>query len=123
MTGNHDHSWMGKFNYKKYFVSIDKYLEVNDGKHLLIMMHYPMVSYTKQRRDNTYMIHGHIRNDTGADFWPCLLARERVLNAGVDINGFMPVTFDELVANNKRFKFEHQNDAIRPFGVGRHMNS
>ncbi len=26
------------------------------------------------------------------------------LNAGVDINGFIPVTFDELVENNLQFK-------------------
>ena len=33
-----------------------------------------------------------------------LAARENVLNAGVDINGFIPVTFDELVEYNKNFK-------------------
>ncbi len=52
------------------------------------------------------MIHGHIHNDRRADFWPLIAARERVLNAGVDINGFMPVTFEELVENNARFKGE-----------------
>ena len=29
-----------------------------------------------------------------------------MLNAGVDINGFYSVTFDELVENNRRFKGE-----------------
>lgn len=40
-----------------------------------------------------------------------LAARENVLNAGVDINGFIPVTFDELVENNQNFK--HAPDACK----------
>ena len=38
------------------------------------------------------------------DYWPLLAARENVLNAGADINSFVPVTFDELVENNRNFK-------------------
>lgn len=59
------------------------------------------------------MIHGHIHNDVTLDFWPLLRARERVLNAGVDVNGYAPVTFEELLDNNVRYKAEHtesQND-------------
>ena len=48
------------------------------------------------------MIHGH--NDASEDFWPLLQKRDNVLNAGVDINHFTPVTFDELLENNRRFK-------------------
>ena len=33
--------------------------------------------------------------------------RDRLLNAGADINGYEPVTFDELVENNRRFKDAH----------------
>ena len=38
------------------------------------------------------------------DFWPLLQKRDNVLNAGVDINHFTPVIFDELLENNRRFK-------------------
>ena len=40
-------------------------------------------------------------------FWPLIAARENVLNAGVDLNGFQPVPFDELLENNIRFKEDH----------------
>lgn len=30
--------------------------------------------------------------------------KDRALNAGCMINNYVPVTFDELVANNKAFK-------------------
>ena len=53
------------------------------------------------------MIHGHIHANTEEDYWPLLRIRDRVLNAGVDINGYMPVTFDELLENNRRFKEIH----------------
>lgn len=42
------------------------------------------------------------------DFWPLIAARENVLNAGVDLNGFQPVLFEELFENNMRFKEEHK---------------
>ena len=32
-------------------------------------------------------------------------------NAGVDVNDFAPVTFDELVANNRRFNAAHAHEA------------
>ena len=38
------------------------------------------------------------------DFWPLLVKRENVLNAGVDVNNYVLVTFDELMENNNKFK-------------------
>ena len=102
IIGNHDGSWMTKFNASKYFISIDNFLETSDGKHTLTLCHYPMLSWKHAMK--SYMVHGHIHNDTKADFWPLLLVRDNVLNAGVDINGYQPVTFDELLENNRRFK-------------------
>lgn len=102
IVGNHDGSWMTKFDYAKYFLSVDKFLETTDGQHTFTLCHYPMLSWKHAMR--SYMIHGHIHNDTRADFWPLIAARDNVLNAGVDINGFRPVTLAELVINNRRFK-------------------
>ena len=50
------------------------------------------------------MIYGHIHNNTNADYWPLIAERDQMLNAGVDINGFSPVTLEELIENNRRFK-------------------
>lgn len=102
IVGNHDSSWMSKFNYAKYFVSIDSFLQISDGKHSLTLCHYPMLTWKNWSRSS--MIHGHIHANTGMDFWPLIKARENVLNAGVDINNYAPVTFDELLENNRVFK-------------------
>ena len=105
IVGNHDSTWMSKVDMGRYFLSVDSFLETSDGAHALTLCHYPMVTWKHTIR--SYMIHGHIHVDTGADFWPLLRCRENVLNAGVDVNGYRPVTFDELVENNRKFKALH----------------
>ena len=104
IVGNHDSSWMDWVDLNKYFVSVDNLTEFSDGVHGMTLCHYPLLTWKHKLR--TYMIHGHIHNDTTSDYFPLIAARERVLNAGVDINGFRPVTFEELVENNRVFK-EH----------------
>lgn len=105
ILGNHDESWLKQADYGRYFISIDHYLEISDGAHALTLCHYPMVTWKHDHR--SYMIHGHIHANTDADFWPLLRERERAMNAGVDINGYQPVTFEELIANNRCFKELH----------------
>lgn len=102
IVGNHDSSWMDRVDLQRYFVSVDDLLVTTDGEHSLTLCHYPLLTWKHQQR--SYMIHGHIHANTDADFFPQIAARERMLNAGVDINGFRPVTFEELVANNAAFK-------------------
>lgn len=102
IIGNHDASWMNKVDLKRYFTSVDNLLEITDGTRGITLCHYPLLTWKHKLR--TYMIHGHIHNDTTSDYFPLVAIRERVLNAGVDINGFCPVTFEEMQENNRRFK-------------------
>ena len=50
------------------------------------------------------MVFGHIHNSTDMDFWSMIQGNPQILNAGVDVNGFQPVTLPELIENNKVFK-------------------
>ena len=104
IVGNHDSSWMGKVQLDQYFSSIDNYLEISDGEHALTLCHYPLMTWKHPLK--SYMIHGHIHANTHMDYWPLLRCRDNVLNAGVDVNDFRPVTFDELLENNRRLKME-----------------
>ena len=103
--GNHDGSWLEGTDFAKYFVKVEYMMEENDGQRGLTLCHYPLLTWKHQKK--SYMIHGHLHVDTSDDFWPLIRSRERLLNAAVEINGFSPVTFDELVENNHRFKEEH----------------
>lgn len=49
------------------------------------------------------MLYGHIHNNTDAPYWPLLAEMDHALNAGVDVNGFRPVTLEELVENHIKF--------------------
>ena len=102
ILGNHDSSWTGKVDLSRFFERVDSFYQGSIGPCGATLCHYPMPEWPHSSR--TYMIHGHIHNNTHDDFWPLLAARDRVLNAGVDVNGFRPVTLDELVENNRRFK-------------------
>lgn len=102
IIGNHDSSWMGKVDLQRYFVSVDNFLEFSDGVRAITLCHYPLLTWKHKLR--TYMVHGHIHNDTTSDYYPLIAIRDRVLNAGVDINGFRPVTFEEMMENNRSFK-------------------
>ncbi len=102
IVGNHDSQWMKKVDMDCYFESVELMKEASDGQHGFTLCHYPLLSWNHQR--HTWMIHGHIHEDTSMDFWPLIFARENVLNAGVDVNNYEPVTFAELVENNARFK-------------------
>ncbi len=109
VLGNHDHSWTGKVRLGDYFESVQTLKELAVYGRILTLCHYPMLSYPQARRG--YMIYGHIHNNTGDDYWPLIIRRPRMLNAGVDVNNFEPVSFEELLSNNEAFRQLHADTA------------
>ena len=109
ITGNHDSTWVKKEECHKYFTEIHSYLETSLNGHPITMCHYPMLEWKASRKECEhrlgYHIHGHIHNRVSEEY-RMLYVQFNALNAGVDVNGFCPVTFDELLENNKRFKLD-----------------
>ena len=107
ISGNHDSTWIKKEEYQKYFDRIVPYLEVHLNGHPITMCHYPMLEWKSSREESKrklgYLIHGHIHNRIADEYRQTFL-HFNALNAGVDVNAFEPVTFDELMDNNYRFK-------------------
>ena len=100
--GNHDRGWIRSCQTEQFFESVNNLLYVADGKRQYTLCHYPMMSWPHIMR--CYMVFGHIHGNTDADYWPLIQANERMLNAGVDVNHFEPVTFEEMEANNLLYK-------------------
>lgn len=105
IVGNHDHTWMKNVNVREYFESVELMKEVCVDGVRLTLCHYPMMSYPNGRRG--YMIYGHIHGNTNMEFWPLIRARTEMLNAGVEVNGYAPISLGEMIENNRRFKSEH----------------
>lgn len=103
ILGNHDRSWLKKCDADRYFESIDNLLFISDGKHKLTLCHYPMMTWP-QANKGSYLVHGHIHANKSAEFWPLIERSEFMLNAGVEVNDYIPITFDEMVENNKKHK-------------------
>lgn len=114
ITGNHDSDWAKREDCTKHFEFVVPYLETNLNGHPITMCHYPMLEWKSSRekshRKLGYHIHGHIHNRI-ADEYRYLFREFNALNAGVDINNFEPVSFDELISNNRQFKLSALRDS------------
>ena len=78
-------------------------LFITDKGKPVTLCHYPMMTWPGISKGG-YMVYGHIHNNTDADYWQLIAANDHMLNAGVDINAFSPVTIEEMITNNTRFK-------------------
>jgi len=103
ILGNHDKDWVKKADMTKHFVSMERFAEISDGQHKITLCHYPLMSWNHIAK-GSYMIHGHIHNNRDAMYFPLIRDMPNLLNAGVEINNYHPVRFDELVKNNENFK-------------------
>lgn len=110
IVGNHDFQWQKNIaNINDYFESVSDMKVVRLGEKLITLCHYPLLEWNGSRRAKnqqtsiSWLIHGHIHNSRDnvfeyiRDNLPC------ALNCGVDINGFEPVTFEELLTNNNKW--------------------
>lgn len=102
ILGNHDQDWVKKCTLEYFFESVSTLDHISDGTHQMTLCHAPMTSWPDNTR--SYMVFGHIHNNTNDACWQLICRSELMLNAGVDINNFMPVTFEEMAENNKRHK-------------------
>ena len=103
ILGNHDNRWIKNCDLQKHFVSVSYYLEIKDGEKRITLSHYPMLSWNGSARGALH-VHGHIHNNREGLVFETLKKMDNALNAGVDINGYKPVTLDELILNNSMFK-------------------
>jgi calcineurin-like phosphoesterase family protein len=108
LVGNHDGDWLRRLTEdekSRYFAGI--YPTYGFKKHGIEvhMNHYPMLAWSRSHFfAQSFSVCGHIHNTTqgkqAAELFPPLKCQ---FNAGADINGFAPVTFEELVRNNTAF--------------------
>jgi len=98
VAGNHDFPYLKNMDYHYLFADVDqiRYLK-HEGKYLYLC-HYPMAEWSGYFR-GSWHIYGHIHNAKNTAY-QYMKTQEKALNAGVDICGFTPVTFEELIQYN-----------------------
>ncbi|MBQ3489979.1 MAG: metallophosphoesterase [Clostridia bacterium] len=120
ILGNHDKDWLKHLSedeIKHYFVGVFQQYEMKKNGIELHFNHFPQLAWNRSHYfAQSFSICGHIHNarDTSiaARLFPQLNCQ---FNAGVDVNHFEPVTFEELVANNTDFynRFYSEEEQIR----------
>ncbi|GHV02712.1 metallophosphatase [Clostridia bacterium] len=105
ILGNHDKNWIKKVDLSKYFESVQPTLTIESGYGALYLCHCPLLTFK-----GNYMIYGHIHNNKNDEHWPVLKTMDNALNASVEVNGYAPVTFEELAAHNELFRMDRASD-------------
>ena len=102
IIGNHDKATLDCENAAKYLESVEKMQHVTAEDKQICLCHYPLAEWYKSRH-GSWLIYGHIHGARD-EVYEFMKTRERALNAGACINNYTPVSFNELVRNNKAFQ-------------------
>lgn len=77
-------------------------MNIVDGERSVSLCHYPVAEWYGKRYGGYHVFgHLHIRRD---DVYQFMSRFDHALNAGCMLNGYMPVTLDELIKNNALFR-------------------
>jgi len=108
VVGNHDRDWLKKLTaeeQERLLVGVYSQYSVKRNGIELHMQHFPQLAWSRSHYfAQSFSICGHIHDKrdgtVAARLFPQVPCQ---FNAGVDVNGFEPVTLEELVRNNDRF--------------------
>ena len=95
ILGNHDKTIRRSEDLRTYFVKCTEYLEIDEEKIKLILMHYPMLIWNKSHH-GAFMLHGHSHGTCKYPF------EGRIMDVGVDCHNYHPISFTEV--RNKMLK-------------------
>ena len=95
VTGNHDAKLLKDNNFRKLFNKISTYDYTKDGKRKVALFHYPIEEWNGYHK-GSYHLFGHVHNNEEN-----LKVIDIRFNVGMDVNNYVPVTLDELIAKAK----------------------
>ena len=106
IIGNHDRHTIKDPKALECFASVETMKRIDDNGRTVCLCHFPVAEWNGKRRGG-YHVHGHlhIRRD---EVYAFMSRFDHALNAGCMINGYRPVTLDELIEHNLRFRQEEE---------------
>ena len=109
VVGNHDWRTLENEKAMSMFASVCDMEQIEDGGRRIVLCHYPLAEWNGFFR-GVWHIYGHIHVKPDNLALGFMRTLDHALNAGAPINGYRPVTFDELLENNRRFNGERGKD-------------
>ena len=98
IIGNHDYHNLAEIKELNCFDSISYMKVINLEDKTITLCHFPVYSFI-----GDYMVYGHVHNNEKDESWLAVRLKPNMLNAGIEINEYVPVSFDELKENNSKF--------------------
>lgn len=102
MIGNHDREIICDPKAMECFASVDKMMLISDNGRRVSLCHFPLAEWNCKHY-GSYHVFGHVHglwNEAHQFMSRC----DHALNAGCMLNGYRPVTLDEMIENNLRFR-------------------
>jgi calcineurin-like phosphoesterase family protein len=109
IIGNHDRHTVQDAKVMECFSSVERMARIADNDRVVSLCHFPVAEWNGKRHGGYHVYgHIHIRRDEVYEF---MSRYDKALNAGCMINGYRPVTLDELMENNRRFREEAREES------------
>jgi calcineurin-like phosphoesterase family protein len=111
VPGNHDHHLLKHEVVTQYFESISPLTEIIVNGQLIVMCHYPLLSWHGSSK-GAWMLHGHSHGN-------CVYPWDnRIMDVGVDTNDFKPYSFEDIKQHMSKRTFtavdHHTEKATKP---------
>lgn len=104
ILGNHDGPILDNPKALHYLEDVEKMMHIEDNGKQICLCHFPIAEWNGYFH-GSWHIYGHIHNRKN-ETYEFMRTKDHALNAGCMINGYAPVSFSELVSNNKKFQEE-----------------
>jgi len=102
IAGNHDRHTLRDESAISLFHSVEKMAFISDQGRTVSLCHFPIAEWNGKRRGG-YHVFGHLHGRRD-EVYAFMSRFDHALNAGCMLNGYRPVTLDELMENNRRFR-------------------
>ena len=99
VIGNHDGRLVQKKGVISRFESVGSIMQIRDCKRSVVLCHYPIIMWNRMEFGSLHVF-GHIHNRKPDMICKWMKSQKTAFNAGCMINGYEPVSLEELETNN-----------------------
>lgn len=100
IIGNHDRRWLNNRKFTECFEEILPIKTVKDDGENIVLCHYPMADWERSQ-EGWWHLYGHIHEQPDIAARQFMQTLSHTYHVGVDSNGYMPLTMEEIKNRRK----------------------